>query len=121
MILYAKSIFCAIKLKPFYKTKYFFNGILNKKGKNMQRYDLIVVGGGFAGVGSAISAAREGAKVLLVEEGNALGGSAVNMLVNPFMPTTTKLNDEMVDFSQGIFSTIKQKLIERGALEKIAF
>ena len=30
------------------------------------KYDVIVVGGGFAGTAAAVSAAREGAKVLLL-------------------------------------------------------
>lgn len=50
-----------------------------------QKYDLIVVGGGFAGVGAAISAAREGLDVLLIEKFNSLGGAAVHALVMPFM------------------------------------
>ena len=33
----------------------------------MKTYDLIVVGGGFAGCAAAISAARAGASVLLLE------------------------------------------------------
>ena len=36
-------------------------------------YDLIVVGGGFSGVGAAIAAARHGSSVLLLEQGGALG------------------------------------------------
>lgn len=55
------------------------------------KYDLIVVGGGFAGVAAAISAARSGADVLLIERYNALGGAAVNGLVMPFMPFHTKM------------------------------
>ena len=31
----------------------------------MKKYDLVVVGGGFAGVSAAIAAAREGSMVLL--------------------------------------------------------
>lgn len=49
------------------------------------KYDLIVVGGGFAGVAAAISAAKEGVDVLLIEKYNCLGGAAVNALVSPFM------------------------------------
>lgn len=49
------------------------------------RYELIVVGGGFAGVAAAISAARQGVDVLLVEKYNSLGGAATNGLVMPFM------------------------------------
>ncbi len=37
-------------------------------------YDIIVAGGGSAGAAAAISAARHGARVLLVEEANCLGG-----------------------------------------------
>ena len=33
----------------------------------IKRYDVVVVGGGFAGVGAAIAAARQGKKVRLVK------------------------------------------------------
>ncbi len=48
-------------------------------------FDLIVVGGGFAGTAAAISAARQGVDVLLVERYNCLGGAASMALVTPFM------------------------------------
>ena len=48
-------------------------------------YDLIVVGGGFAGVTAAVEAGRKGLQVLLIEKYNALGGAASNCLVMPFM------------------------------------
>lgn len=38
-------------------------------------YDLVVVGGGYAGVGAAISAARMGLKVALVQDRGVLGGN----------------------------------------------
>jgi len=46
------------------------------------QYELIIVGGGFAGVAAAISAAKEGVDVLLVEKYNCLGGAAANALCN---------------------------------------
>ena len=49
------------------------------------KYELIVAGGGFAGVAAAISAAKEGVDVLLIEKYNCLGGAAANALVSPFM------------------------------------
>ncbi len=55
----------------------------------MKHYDIIVIGGGPAGVGAAISAGRLGKKVLLVEATNALGGAMNNMQVIPFMPYYT--------------------------------
>ena len=51
-------------------------------------YDVIVVGGGFAGTAAAVSAAREGAKVLLLEKSGFLGGAAGNCYVHPFMGYT---------------------------------
>ena len=50
-----------------------------------KHYDLVVVGGGFAGVAAAMEAARHGKQVLLVEKYNCLGGAAMNCLVMPFM------------------------------------
>ena len=40
-------------------------------------YDVIVAGGGPAGIGAAIAAARNGAKTLLLEQTAQLGGMAV--------------------------------------------
>ncbi len=79
----------------------------------MERYDIVVVGGGFSGVSAAISASREGRKVLLIEKGNALGGAAVNCLVNPFMPTLAKVDGVTTNLSAGLFKTIFDKLNER--------
>lgn len=82
----------------------------------MKQYDVAVIGGGFAGVGAALAAAREGAKVILIEKGNALGGAAARCLVNPFMPYSTEINGEEVDLSQGIFKTIFDSLTRRGSM-----
>lgn len=51
----------------------------------MKKYDLIVAGGGMAGVSAAITAGRQGLKVLLVERFGCLGGAMTNSLVYPFM------------------------------------
>ncbi len=48
-------------------------------------YDVIVAGGGTAGAFAAMAAAREGAKVLLLEQFTCLGGSATLGLVGPLM------------------------------------
>ena len=81
----------------------------------MKRYDVAVIGGGFAGVCAALAAKREGASVLLVEKGNSLGGAAVGCLVNPFMPYQTEINGETVDLSAGLFRVITKRLCEQGA------
>jgi hypothetical protein len=42
----------------------------------IENYDVIVAGGGSAGIAAAIGASREGARTLLVERGPCLGGAA---------------------------------------------
>ncbi|MBQ9945449.1 MAG: FAD-dependent oxidoreductase [Clostridia bacterium] len=75
------------------------------------KYDLIVAGGGLSGVAAAVSAAREGLKVLLVEKSGCLGGAISNNLVYPFMPYWTKqISGDGIDkkyLSQGIFKEMK--------------
>lgn len=81
------------------------------------KYDVVVVGGGFAGVGAAIAAAREGKKVRLIEKYNALGGAAVYDLVNPFMRYWAWKDDnrkEKIMLSAGIFAEIVDKIAEMG-------
>ena len=87
----------------------------------MKKYDVAVIGGGFAGVAAAIAAARGGAKVIIVEKSNALGGAATNCLVNPFMPDKTKINGENVALSAGIFKELHEKLEKRGAMRGESF
>jgi hypothetical protein len=45
---------------------------------HIERWDVVVVGGGAAGIGAAIAAARNGAKVLLVDAGPMVGGELVS-------------------------------------------
>ena len=87
----------------------------------MQKYDLIVAGGGFAGVAAALSAAQEGCKVLLLEKGNSLGGAATNCLVNPFMQYWTTIDAKRVDLSAGVFKEIHDRLKASNALRGESF
>ena len=73
------------------------------------KYDLVVAGGGLSGVAAAISAAREGIKVLLVEKSGCLGGAIANNLVYPFMPYWTKVDNDKKYLSQGILKEIKER------------
>ncbi|MBE6645058.1 MAG: FAD-dependent oxidoreductase [Ruminococcaceae bacterium] len=76
----------------------------------MKKYDVAVIGGGFAGFAAAVSAARDGASVIIIEKGNALGGAAVNNLVTPFMPYFTTVDGKKFDLSRGLFTEIRKKL-----------
>ena len=80
-----------------------------------KRYDLIVCGGGFAGTAAAVAAAREGASVLLVEKGNALGGAAGNSLVHPFMGYSTHIGGKTTALCQGLFGEICRRLPNGGS------
>lgn len=82
----------------------------------MKKYDLAVIGGGFAGVAAALAAARGGADVIIIEKSNALGGAANVCLVNPFMPYKTKIDGRSVALSAGIFREIHERLEARGAM-----
>lgn len=75
--------------------------------------DVIVVGGGPAGVCAAVSAARQGASVLLVEQGGFCGGMATRGLVGPFMTCYDTRGKQMI--IRGIFQEIVERLVERGA------
>ena len=57
-------------------------------------YDVIVLGGGFTGCAAAVSAARLGKRVLLLEASGFLGGAASNNLIFPLMPYSTMVTDE---------------------------
>ncbi len=89
--------------------------------KIMKKYDVAVVGGGFSGVAAALAAARAGSDVILIEKSNCLGGAAVNCLVNPFMPYSTKIDGKRVELSAGIFKEITERLAIEEANEGYCF
>lgn len=70
--------------------------------KTDDQWDVIVVGGGPAGCAAATAAAREGAKVLLIESTGALGGMGTSGLLNAWCPFTDK-----------------EKIIYKGIAEKV--
>ncbi len=51
-----------------------------------KNYDVIVCGGGVAGVAAAVSAAKNGCSTLLLEKSNILGGLGTLGLINLFVP-----------------------------------
>lgn len=89
----------------------------------MKKYDLIVVGGGLSGVAAAVSAAREGMQVLLIEKNANLGGAASNCLINPFMKYSLKKKDSRgktyyEQLNCGLFKEIVDRLRSYGAIEE---
>lgn len=75
-------------------------------------FDLLVIGGGPSGIAAALSAARLGGKVLLVEGTGSLGGMATSGLVSAF----PRIGDGKDLMAGGILWEIIEKMRERGAL-----
>jgi len=69
------------------------------------QHDVLIVGGGTAGVAAAVAAGRNGADALLIERYGFLGGTMTAGLINPFM--TFHAGKEQI--IQGIF----QEMIDR--------
>jgi len=76
--------------------------------------DVLVVGGGTAGVPAAVASARKGKKTLLVEQLSFLGGSASAGLVTPLMHNGIKGNPSQ----SFIHSEINRRMLEMGASAK---
>lgn len=55
----------------------------NKNLENLGNYDVVVVGGGVAGIGAAIEASRQGASVAIIEKSLTLGGMLTSGHVSP--------------------------------------
>ena len=76
--------------------------------------DVVVVGGGPGGVGSALAAARTGAKTVLIERYGHLGGMATGGLIN-ILPNPSDISGR-----QHIFG-LNQEIIDRMAARNAAF
>jgi len=74
----------------------------------MKHVDVLVAGGGPAGLAAAIASARLGMKTLLVEKNGWLGGMATSGLVHPFMPCYA--GDQPIN--KGIFWEVIERLAE---------
>lgn len=72
-----------------------------------EMYDLIVAGGGVAGVAAAVSAAREGLRVLLAEQTGVTGGAMTNALVYPFMRYTLRKSGRVL--AAGLFAEMQER------------
>jgi len=59
-------------------------------------YDVVVVGGGIAGVAAAIAASRNGVKVCLVEKGYSLGGLATLGNVVGYLPLCDGMGNQVI-------------------------
>lgn len=76
--------------------------------------DVLVVGGGTAGFPAALSAARNGARTVLVEKYGFLGGTATAGLVGPFMGVMATTDGGRVQLVRGIFDETIRRMEQLG-------
>lgn len=72
----------------------------------MEHFDVIVCGGGIAGVAAALAASRRGKKVLLAEKQAVLGGLATSGLIYIYLPISDELD-------RPVASGITEELLKR--------
>lgn len=83
-------------------------------GSRASSYDVIVAGGGSAGVAAAVGAARMGARTLLLERGPCLGGAATLRNVLTYAGLHTRTAKRQVVF--GVAEEVLDGLRQHGAV-----
>lgn len=78
----------------------------------VEKYDIAVCGGGFAGISASLAAAREGKKVLLLEKQFMLGGLGTAGLVTIYLPLCDGVGKQV---SFGIAEELFRLSIRHGA------
>lgn len=82
-------------------------------GSSVNHFDVVIVGGGPAGFGAAVGAARNGASVALLERHPILGGMGTAALVNNFCPAHLDGSRLIIG---GAFGEIRDRLIEEKSI-----
>ena len=85
--------------------------------KNAESYDVVVVGGGAAGVGAAVGAALTGARTLLIESAGCLGGAATLKCVQTYCGLYT-IGDAPRPVVAGVAATVVEKLRKIGGAKR---
>jgi len=76
--------------------RFFGGSCMDIKLTQKTAYDVIVVGGGIAGVAAAVAASRNGAKTLLLEKTCMLGGLATLGIINWYEPLCDGEGKQMI-------------------------
>lgn len=78
------------------------------------KYDVIVIGGGCAGFSSAIAAARNGAKTLIVERFPFFGGTATASLMANIVGFRNQVEPDYLQTTKGIGEELMLNLFKEG-------
>jgi len=94
----------------FFKPSEGINSLFNISFK--EEADVVVIGGGPAGSAAAIASARQGAKVILIERFDYLGGAGTTMGVPLFMGQ---------DVVGGLYDEVRERLQQKQAIKGNAY
>lgn len=86
----------------------------NKSVENIDSFDVVIIGGGVAGIGAGIEASRQGAKVLIVEKNMTLGGMLTSGHVSPPLGNFVKntMADELLQKVNCVYNSGRSHDIE---------
>lgn len=88
--------------------------------KSLQKFDVVVVGGGGAGLSSAIAAADKGAKVVLLEKMNNLGGNTLVSMGGVNIPENDEQKEnEIIDSKESFYNDIVQGGDQESNLDQV--
>ena len=79
--------------------------------KELPPCDVLIAGGGSAGVAAAVSAGRAGARTVLIEKSTFLGGMATGALVTPMMKNALDAKNIL---TKGLFLEVCDRLVKAG-------
>ncbi|MEO8023806.1 FAD-dependent oxidoreductase, partial [Polaromonas sp.] len=79
-------------------------------------FDVVVIGGGPAGLAASVSAARRGARTLLVERYGFLGGMGTAGGVTNFAGLYGRKNGEMQQVVRGVLDELLERIDALGGL-----
>ena len=81
------------------------------RSMKIEQADVVIVGGGPAGIAAAIAAGRQGVRTVLVERYGFVGGMSTAAMVYPWMTFHTESGEQVI---RGIAQEIVDRLKERG-------
>ena len=104
------------KLKNFKSTSSLHEHYFNRQINKIDGYEVAVVGGGISGIFTAISAAKNGAKTIIIEKEGSLGGLITLGYVPPISHQFCSKDGNLI--TKGLAQEFIQRLADKGGTIK---